>query len=369
MATLREILQKAGTLENAERVARLLSKNDPKYLMDLQLVLSAQGKVDEAWKVSDKAMHLFPGDYRVAFNRGWLVMRKGNLYKGFCLMEKGRYVRLWGNAPLPSKKPLWNGSQDLKGKSVLFYNEAGLGDEIVYVRFAARMAEQGARVIVASDAGLMSVFARMKGISGVIDKRAALAMYHDYWVPSMSLGRLCKLEYEDLDGRPYLTASPEYLSRWKEIIKPGGVKVGIRWSGNPEFEHDQFRSLPAEKMMRLADVPGVQLYSFQRDTDLSYLPDNIVDLQKLLVTWEDTAAAMKQLDLMITSCTSVAHMSAALGVPTWVIVPIMPYYVWALPGNMTPWYNSVRIFRQKKFSDWKGPLKKVKKALRAFVRE
>ena len=174
MAGLAEILQKAGTLENAEKIATFLSNDDPKYLLDLQLVLSAQGKFEESMKISDKATELFPNDHRVAFNRGWLIMRKGDLQKGFEYMERGRFVQIWGNTPLSTYKPQWKG-EDIKDKTLLLYCEAGLGDEIVYSKFIQLLTEMDIKVIVACNSDLMSIFSRIDKVT-VIDKRAAAAV-------------------------------------------------------------------------------------------------------------------------------------------------------------------------------------------------
>lgn len=365
MATLAEMLQKAGTLEKAEEIARFFSDDDPKYLLDLQLVLSAQGKFEESWEVSCKASEIFPNDHRVAFNRGWLVMRQGNLQKGFELMERGRFAQIWGNLPLPSNKPQWKG-ENIKGKALLLYCEAGYGDEIVYSKFISLLVEKGAKIIVACDLGFMSLFSRIKNITAIIDKRVAVAVYHDYWVPSMSLPKICNTTYETLPSKPHLRASPEYITKWKEIIKnkDKALKVGIRWAGNPQFEYDQHRSIPALELVdTLSEVEKVKLYSLQRDNNLVYLPDNVTDLSQKLETWEDTAAIIKCLDLVITSCTAVAHLSASLGKPTWVMIPIMPYYVWVLPGETTPWYQTVKLFRQTVFGKWTDVINNVQKAL------
>lgn len=363
MATLQEILEKAGTLENAERMARFLSDDNPEYLMDLQLVLSAQGKFDAAWGVSNRATKLYPNDHRVAFNRGWLIMQRGDLLTGFKLMDRGRFIRIWGNSPLQTTQSIWDGKQDISGKTILFYCEAGFGDEIVHVRFVKSLVDQNAKVIVACDSGLVSLFSRLDGVSAVINKLAASAVYHDYWVPSMSVAKICNITYKALSGKSYLSPHSEYITKWKNIINDNSFKVGIRWSGNPQFEYDQHRSVPAEQMIELASLSGTKFYSLQRDNDLIYLPDNIIDLNLLLETWEDTAAAMSQLDLVITSCTAIAHLAAAMGIPTWVIVPIMSYYVWVLPGETSPWYNSIRLFRQETFGNWNIPFKTVKKVL------
>jgi len=373
MASLQEILAKAGTLENAERMARFLSDDDPKYLLDLQLVLSAQGKFDEAWEISNKAIALFPEDHRVAFNRGWLCMRKGNFTEAFKLLDQGRFAGVWGDLPPQTSQPMWDGKEDLDGKTVLLYGEGGLGDEIICARFSKQLIDLGARAIIACSPSLVSLFSKIKGISAVINKVAVLAVYHDFWIPAMSAARLCNITQSTLSGKPYLSPHPEFLKRWKKKFQgflsssPRVFKVGIRWAGNPQFEHDQFRSFNAEKMIGLSSIPNTKFFSLQRDNDLHYLPENIVDLGSQLKTWEDTAAVINCLDLVISSCTSVAHLSGALGKPTWVIAPVMPYYTWAFPETASLWYDSVKLFRQKVFGNWEGLFKKVSFQLRKAV--
>jgi hypothetical protein len=130
----------------------------------------------------------------------------------------------------------------------------------------------------------------------------------------------------------------------------------LRWAGNPGFEHQQFRKFPPEIILDLARIPElrdrVEFYSFQRDDNLVSLPSTVADLAPMLKTWSDTAAAIKEMDLVISSCTSCAHLSAGMGIPTWVIVPALPYFVWALPGDTSPWYDSVKLFRQAEFGRW-----------------
>ena len=126
-------------------------------------------------------------------------------------------------------------------------------------------------------------------------------------------------------NNPYISANPLSVDVWKNIIKSDKIKVGIRWSGSPLFEHQQFRIFPPEPLIDLHKYKEVQFYSLQRDTDTRELPEEIIDLQHLIISWEDTAAAIMNLDLVITSCTSIAHLAGALGKRTWVISPILPF--------------------------------------------
>ncbi len=335
-------------------------------LLDLQLEASIRGDLDEAWRLAQILEKERPEDNRAAFNRGWHMLRRGDLKKGMELTERGRGENVFGSPPLKTDKPRWSG-QPLAGKTLVLRGEGGFGDEVVGVRFAQSFAKLGAKVIATASPGIVQALKRAKGVSDVVPHDAAHAgqVQHDYWMPAMSSPLYLGMSYEDLPNGPYLSADPAFVEKWRKIISSSKLKVGVRWSGNPKFEHEQQRRFPPEPLFELAKLPGVQLYSLQRDHDLRDLPPEIVDLQHSLSSWEDTAAALECLDLVITSCTSIAHMSAAMGKETWIIVPVLPYYLWAMPGETSPWYTSVRLFRQEAYGTWDAPLGAVAQALKA----
>ena len=209
-------------------------------------------------------------------------------------------------------------------------------------------------MVLTCDPSLASVFARIDGISAVIGHRRTPEIYHDFWVPAMSAARVLNTEYEDLNGEAYLKTDVAYDRKWKSYFKErygnNPPKIGLRFFGNSKFEHEQHRRFPVEELSKA--VGDRQWVSLQlAETDLP------------IENWEDTLAVMNNLDLIITSCTSVAHAAAALGKKTWIIIPVLPYYIWALPGDSSPWYNSVRLFRQKKFGDWANVFDEIKEAL------
>lgn len=334
-------------------------------LLDLQLTASIKGDFDEAWRIAEILKAERPNDVRAKFNRAWHLMRRGDLLGGFEHLEYGRDISVFGSGNFNTDKPRWLGKESLVGKAVLLRGEGGFGDEIINVRFAKDLAQLGARVIASCNGGLMNVLKTAPGVSQVIPHGAEASVYFDYWVPAMSAVLALGITYGTLSGEPYLSPDPAYVEKWsKKIIGPG-LKVGIRWSGNPKFEHEQNRRFPPEPMFALSELPGATLYSLQRDSDIRDLPDEIIDLQHELATWDDTAGAIANLDLVITSCTSIAHLAAAMGKETWVIPPVLPYQVWALPGNTSPWYESVRLFRQEVFGNWDAPLSRVREALAA----
>jgi hypothetical protein len=169
----------------------------------------------------------------------------------------------------------------------------------------------------------------------------------------MSAALLLNLEYSNLKGKAFLPC--------KEKIKGKKLKVGIRWSGNPDFEHEQHRKFNPEPLFNLKNV---DLVSLQRDS-LEEIPNHIGCPS--LDSWEDTIEAIESVDLVITSCTSVAHLAGAMGKPTWIIIPILPYYLWAIPGQLTPWYNSVKLFRQTKKDEWSNVFEEITKELELLI--
>ena len=367
MATLKQILDFSGTFDMAEFLARKMFNDGTKdALIDLRLLYQSQGKFDQVEKLDAEIDLYFRNDPRVTFNRSWLKLRNGDLQEGLKMMESGRGLHNFGKEPMQTSQPQWDGKSDIKGKYIVMWGEGGFGDEIANVRCAKTLSKFGAKPIIACSSQLISLFSRMDSASAIVSKEVANQVYHDYWYPSMSGPRLCNYTYNTIPNKSYLAPHPLLLPAWKKILSHPGKKVGIRWSGNPDCEDDKLRQFPIEKIISLSDIKGIQFYSFQRDHNMIQIPPNIIDLSPVLKTWEDTAAALSCMDLVITSCTSIAHLSCALGIPTWVIVPIMSFYIWALPGDKSPWYESATIFRQTKFGNWDSPFDDIRKNLMLF---
>ena len=295
-------------------------------LLDQQLEAGLRGDVELGWKIALQLERETPNDPRAMFNRGWYYMMRGELLKGQQLMDAGRWLRVFGNPHIGSNKDIWRGEEG----TVLLNLEGGFGDQIHGFRFAFELQKRGNRVIVSCSPELASIFAED---FTVVEHKAACGVFHDYWLPSMS-----------------------YISRTAESIPN---RIGIRWSGNPQFEHEQYRTFPSELLFDV--VKGRNCVSLQRDERAEELPAWMP--QADVSDWTATRKAISECELVITSCTSVAHLAAAMGIKTWIIVPILPYYLWALPGETTPWYESVRLFRQELYKDWKIPFEKLKNSL------
>jgi hypothetical protein len=334
-------------------------------LIDQQLNLMIRGRIDEAWKITEELERDFPNDSRAKFNRGWHLINQGKFQEGFQCLEHGRSLNVYGSGKINTTKPIWDQS-DLTGKIVIINLEAGYGDNIIYARFATEVWRRGGICILCCDGSLHSMFARIPGVKECITLDQVPSTHHDFWIPGFSCSWLFGHESDTIPNDPYIFARGESVELWKSLTKTDKPKIGIRWSGNPKFEHQQFRIFPPKNIINLhKDMDHVQFFSIQRDNDLVELPEKVVDLQHLLLSWEDTAACIENLDLVITSCTSIAHLASAMGKPTWVIVPLLPYHIWAYGGDHSPWYqDSTRIFRQTKFGNWDETFEEIKQELK-----
>jgi len=317
-----------------------------------------RGRFDDGWKLSEEMHQEHPDDLRHLFNRGWFLIYQGDLQGGFQCLESGRHLNVYGGGRIPTNKPIFNPAiHDMDGKTIILNMECGFGDQIIYARFANEIKKRGGTCYMSCDIRLHPIFSRVPGVEKCIVQKDVSTTPHDFWIPGFSSSWLFGHTFDTLPNDPYIFAKQESVEIWKNIIKSDKPKVGIRWSGSPLFEHQQFRIFPPEPLINLHKYSDVQFYSLQRDTDTRELPEEIIDLQHLIISWEDTAAAIENMDLVITSCTSVAHLSAAMGKPTWVIVPLLPYHVWAYgtgeEREHSPWYpKTTRVFRQKDFGSW-----------------
>lgn len=346
------------------------------HLIDQQLNLMVRGRFDEGWKLSEQleaAKHTLPGDgpLRHMFNRAWFLLHQGRFQEGQQMLEAGRFLNVYGNGKIDTNKPIWNGQDSLQDKTVLINLEAGIGDQFVSARFAQQIVDRGGRCIFVTHPSLFGIINRVPGCSACITANEVRITSHDYWIPGFSCSWLFGHTYDNLPNEPYITANQDSVRVWQTVLNQNRKpKIGIRWSGNPKFEHQQFRKFPPQKLIDLTNIQSFQFYSLQRDTDLHELPEQVIDLQHLLISWEDTAACLQNLDLVITSCTSIAHLAGAMGLNCWVIVPILPYHIWAYGGDHSPWYQkTTRVYRQQKFGEWNDVFARIYTDLHDFFRD
>jgi Flp pilus assembly protein TadD len=323
----------------------------------LGLVMHAQGRLPEAVRCYSRALELAP-DYAVAhMNRALARLQMGEFAPGWAEYE-------WRFAcpehPLPGHdQPVWDGSP-LDSRPILLWTEQGLGDSIQFVRYAPLIAARGGRVILHSPSSLARILSTCPGIHQLVIEGQDLPEFTCH-APLMSLPRILGTTLETIPAEvPYLRADPELVRRWSEALQAaGGLRVGIAWQGNPGHKKDLHRSFPLTRFRALAAIPGVRLFSLQKGAGSGQLRSAcrdlpVIDLGPWLEDFMDTAAVLANLDLVICPDTSLAHLAAALGVPVWVALPFACDWRWLLHRDDTPWYPTLRLYRQSGWGDWDG---------------
>jgi hypothetical protein len=327
----------------------------PKQPLDLQLEAGRRGDFQKAWEIAQQLERTEPQNHRAAYNRGLYVLMQGRLQEGMQLLARGRIEQVFGNAKPQVPTPIWEGQSD---QIVLLYLEGGLGDQIHQMRFVQDITARKCQVIVACSPELVTLFATIPNVRAVAVHEAAPGVYHHAWVPGMSAPIPLGIEYKDVWGRAYIPRPQAPRTKFR---------IGLRWQGNPNFEYDHRKYFSPELLFNAVNGYDVEFVSLQRDEGSQHRPEWIAESK--LDSWLDTQEVAASCDLVISSCTSVAHLSAAMGVPTWVVIPILPYYLWALPGDRVPWYDSVRLFRQTKYESWTEVFDQVRVALGDYLNE
>jgi len=322
----------------------------PIHDLDIMLSQGLIGNLDEAEKIGEKLAMREPRNDRAAFNRGWYALRRGHLLDGHKLIFRGRHEGVFGNPAPKVPTPLWDGTS--KG-TILLYMEGGLGDQIHGAGMIRYMVKKGCDVIIACSGELAYLFKDIPGVRAVVQHEAAFGVVHDFWVPAMSAVIPLQLQYQEVDGSPYIEKP--------RVIRGKKFRIGLRWQGNPQFEHQQHRLFPSQGFFDAVKGFDAEYISLQRDEGAQHRPNWVKQVP--LNHWAETQNAIASCDLVITSCTSVAHLAGAMGVETWIIVPILPYYLWAKPGEKTEWYDSVRLFRQEVYGSWEQPFRKIHQQL------
>ncbi len=275
----------------------------------------------------------------------------------------------WLRPPLVSMRPSylapsWDG-QDIEGKTILIRSEQGLGDVIQFLRYAVELKAMGARVLLRPLAGMEAIVGQIPGIDKVVSSDEPEDF--DFYVHAMSLPRVLGTRVSSIPAPiPYVFADPLRVRQWSALIGEGAMRVGIVWAGSPTHQLDRFRSIPLQMLSPLASVSGVRLFSLQKGAAADQLTATtlpIVDLGCNIKDFGDTAAILLNLDLVICVDTSVAHLAGAMGRPVWMLNAHPGDWRWCGDATSTPWYPSMRIFRQRKRGAWDPVIADVMHAL------
>jgi tetratricopeptide (TPR) repeat protein len=334
-------------------------------------VLKELGHVDAALASYTRAIAIRPDFAEGHHNRAIAWLLSGNFEPGWVEYE-WRWKSKRGSHTLERRQfpqPLWLGKESLAGKTILLYSEQGLGDTLQFCRYAKRVAELGAKVILEVQPPLLTLLAGLEGISQLVGKGDALPD-SDYQCPLLSLPLAFNITLETIPSTPrYLQSDAAKIAHWQGVLgEKRRPRIGLMWSGNPAHTNDHNRSIPLANLIDHlpADCQYIGLQKEPREADARCLSTNpaIVNFADRLTDFSDTAALCECMDLVISVDTSVAHLSAALGVKTWILVPFNPDWRWLLNRDDSPWYPSVTLYRQQQIGDWNGVLQQVAADLR-----
>jgi len=258
------------------------------------------------------------------YNKGWHLLRENKFQEGFYYYIKdgkhdGLKQELYPHPHFEKFEP---------GKTLLLMGEQGAGDEIIGARFGKIAKEHGMNTIFCTHHKLKSVLERTPGLDKVITPDELPFEFYDCYVPAMRAGWYFGLDETNLWYGPYISASKKYIEKNK--LDGKGLKIGIRWQGNPYFDDDWLRRISFTELEKLADLDNVTVYSLQRDYGVEEVRQSkkVINLEDKLQTWEDTISIIDQLDVIVTSCTSIAHVCAAMGKKTIIITTPSYYLTW-----------------------------------------
>ncbi len=346
--------------------ALALKPDFPEVHSNLGTALKELGRFEDAAASYHKALAIEPDFPEAHENLGRLRLMMGSFQDGW--EDYAWRWRVKGSPlqPRDYEKPFWDGS-DLEGQTIFIYPEQGLGDVVQFVRYLPLVTARGGRVIFEVPPHLARLFQGIDGADTLLRYGEPPPLF-DFHAPLLDLPRLLNTSLETIPSHDfYLKAAPELEEAWASHLGPWEeFRVGIAWTGNPNHKNDRNRSMEPSLLQPLTEIPGVSVYSLQvwrNGEAVRFFSDNITDLAPFLTDFAETAAVMSNLDLVVSVDTSVVHVAGALGRPVWIVLPFIPDWRWLLERDDSPWYPTMRLFRQEKRGDWKGVIERVSQAL------
>jgi len=348
------------------------------------VLLQEQNLSEDALKHYARAALLKPDYAKAQWNCSIVQLLSGDYEKGWA-----NYEWRWRTNEIPKhvdrvfSEPLWLGRESLQGKTILLYSEQGLGDTLQFCRYAKLVADQGATVILEIEKPLQNILSGLEGVSQLIVTGDELPNF-DFQCPLMSLPHAFRTTLETIPTHiPYIKTNSDKVAYWGGKLRPSDkLKIGLVWSGGFRPNHpniwsvNERRNIQLQHFSLLKDL-DVDLYSLQKgepaQSDYKLLRatgwdgPNIIDYTDELNDFADTAALIQNLDLIISVDTSTAHLAAALGKPVWILNRFDTCWRWLLIRDDSPWYPSVKLFRQKNAGDWLDVMTRVKSSLKELI--
>lgn len=347
--------------------ALALRENVAFGLRSKAIALEQLGRYREAADTYRRAGLVQPGEAECEWNLALLQLLHGDFEAGWA----GREAARWKIPTLVSlypklSRPLWRGIEPIEGKTILVCPDEGLGDVIQFARYVPMLAARGARVILGVQDELFPLLSNLPGVSHCVKRSVGTVPAYDFHCPITSLPFVFATRVDTIPAQQsYLPPPPaDRVGAWQARLGPRDrLRVGLCWSGNPQHNNDRNRSVSFRTLARLLDLDAtfVSLQKGVRPEDMAALRarSDILDWTAHLTDFAETAALISCLDLVITVDTSVAHLAGALGRPTWVLLPFAPDYRWLLDREDSPWYPSLRLFRQDARRDYADVIERV----------
>ena len=331
-----------------------LQPDNPELYRDLAHAHIIASRHSEALESLNHALRLEPGNIGARFDRAMVYLHLGEYARGWADYE----VRLQSSARSLPGRP-WHG-QPYRGGSLVVASEQGHGDAIWAARYFRQAKALGGKLVVECHEGLAPLFAAMPEVDSVVTLGSPLPLA-EYHCHICSLAGIFSPDMASIPAEPYIPVAADRIAKFDAPMARAGkaLRVGIIWSGNLGFVRNRDRAAPLRAFMQAFAHPGVQLYSLQKgplEKDLDTLSKDapIIDLAPLLNDFADSVAAVSQLDLVIMTDTSIAHLCGAIGKPVWVLLSFEAFWLWLLNRSDSPWYPSMRFFRQRAWGDWGG---------------
>jgi tetratricopeptide (TPR) repeat protein len=360
-------LKRDGRLEEARLIFETLVRRHPDHadsFSNLGNILMALGKTTEALERHEQALRLAPDSPGTGFNLSLALLKRGDFANGWVAYENRLLMPNYDALRSRLERPRWHG-ESLAGQTLLVWAEQGFGDTIQFARFLPLVAQQGGRVLFECQPEVAPLIRCIDGIADVIPRGEPLPA-HDVQCPLLSLPQVLGFDINTIPGNEFV----DTLKSGPRIPLPDRQNekrsVGLVWRGSRRTNRPEPREVPPKALAELTGSNAAQFFSLQKDPgadDLAQLGD-VIDLDPMMTDFATTALLLNELDLVITIDTAVAHLAGTLGRPVWLLLPFAGEWRWLENRSDSPWYPTMRLFRQARPGDWAGVIAEVAAALR-----